>query len=175
MNRQYILLLVLVASIVTLQSCGSKKLQPEPMYYGSDYDYDDCNDYVEIPYKEYGGVKTIQVKINDCIEFPMIFDTGCSGLSLSIHEVYALAKQGCISSQDIIGYEYATIADGSIVKDMVIKLNKISIGDLTCRNVKATVSDNENAPLLLGNGVLDNVYSFQIDNASKTIKFQLNQ
>lgn len=170
MSKRWILLSVLIASMSTMLSCGNKKLQPEPIYYD---DFEEDYNTVQIPYKEYGGVKTIQVKINDCIEFPMIFDTGCSGLSLSVHEVYALAKQGCISSKDIVGYEYATIANGTVVKDMVVKLNKIRIGDLVCKNVRATVSDNENAPLLLGNGVLDNVYSFQIDNVNKTIKFQL--
>lgn len=126
-----------------------------------------------VPYKDYGGVRTIQVKLNDCSEFPMIFDTGCSGLSLSVIEVYALAKQGCLSGDDIDGYGYSTIADGSIVPNMIINLHTVQIGNLVCKNVKASVSDNEAAPLLLGNGVLDQVESFTTDNENKTITFHL--
>lgn len=134
---------------------------------------DDIGTDIVVPYKDLGGVRTIQVRINDCAEFPMIFDTGCSGLLISILEVYALAKQGCISADDIEGYSYSTIADGSIVENMVINLKEIRIGNMVCRNVQASVSDNGNAPLLLGNGVLNEVESFTIDNINKTITFHL--
>ena len=103
----------------------------------------------------------------------MIFDTGCSGLTLSIAEVYVLAKQGCITADDIEGYGYSTIADGSIVQNMIINLKQIQIGELLCHNIRASVSDNENAPLLLGNGVLNQVESFETDNLNKTIKFHI--
>ncbi len=154
-----------------LVSCG-QKAQPLPL----ESDFNETGGYyndIVVPYQEMGGVKTIQVKINNCTEFPMIFDTGCSGLSLSIAEVYVLAKQGCITSKDIEGFGYSTIADGSIVENMILTLHEIRIGDLVCKNIKASVNSNEAAPLLLGNGVLDQVKSFSTDNESKTIIFHL--
>ncbi len=162
---------LLLFVILVSCSCG-RKAKPAPLEYIYDDDYSYSSEVI-VPFKDYGGVRTIQVKINNCSEFPMIFDTGCSGLTLSIAEVYVLAKQGCISADDIEGYGYSTIADGSIVQNMIINLHEIKIGDLACRNVKASVSDNENAPLLLGNGVLNQVESFSTDNVNKTIRFVL--
>ncbi len=162
---------ILVCVILLCVSCGSGTKKPNVPFVESSSEYYDED--VIVPFNEYGGVRTIQVKINNCSEFPMIFDTGCSGMTLSIAEVYVLAKQGCIFAEDIEGYGYSTIADGSIVQNMIINLRQIQIGDLVCHNVKANVSDNENAPLLLGNGVLNQVESFSTDNLNKTIKFHL--
>ena len=39
---------------------------------------------VEVPYEEMAGVKTITAKLNG-VSLDMIFDTGCSGISLSLH------------------------------------------------------------------------------------------
>ena len=146
--------IICTIAIVTLLfcACGAPKKPNVPFVESSSEFYDED---VVVPFNDYGGVRTIQVKINDCSEFPMIFDTGCSGMTLSVAEVYVLAKQGCITADDIEGYGYSTIADGSIV------------------HVKASVSANEEAPLLLGNGVLNQVESFSTDNLNKTIKFHL--
>lgn len=164
--------IILLSCLFSFSACG-KKAKPVPLdyeYYDEEYEEDNV---VIVPFQNCGGVRTIQVKINDCSEFPMIFDTGCSCVSLSVAEVYVLAKQGCIAADDIEGYGYSTIADGSIVPNTIINLHEIQIGELVCYNVKASVSNNENAPLLLGNGVLNQVESFSTDNANRIIKFYL--
>lgn len=161
----------LVIIIILCTACGSETKKPNVPFVESSSEY--YSEDVIVPFNDYAGVRTIQVKINNCSEFQMIFDTGCSGMTLSIAEVYVLAKQGCITADDIEGYGSSIIADGSIIENMIINLRKIQIGDLVCYNVKASVSDNENAPLLLGNGVLNQVESFSIDNLNKTIKFRL--
>lgn len=168
-NQKVISIFAIIILLCT--ACGSGSKKPNIPYVESSSEYYD--EYVVVPFNDYDGVRTIQVKINNCSEFPMIFDTGCSGLTLSIAEVYVLAKQGCITADDIEGYGYSTIADGSIVQNMIINLKQIQIGELLCHNIKASVSDNENAPLLLGNGVLNQVESFETDNLNKTIKFHI--
>lgn len=168
-NQKLVALFAIITCIFC--SCGSGNQKPNIPYVEVTSDFYDED--VIVPFNDFGGVRTIQVKINNCSEFPMIFDTGCSGMTLSIAEVYVLAKQGCITADDIEGYGYSTIADGSIVHNMIINLKQIQIGELVCYNVRASVSDNENAPLLLGNGVLNQVESFSTDNINKTIKFHL--
>ena len=160
---------LIVLGIFLLEGCKHSNHPNIPYVDNSSYD----DNEVVVPFTENCGVRTIQVKINNCSEFPMIFDTGCSGLSLSIAEVYVLAKQGCISVDDIEGYGYGEIADGSIVRGMIVNLHEIKIGELVCTDIKAYVSDNEDAPLLLGNGVLNKVESFSTDNINKTITFHL--
>lgn len=169
------ILLLLVSILFSCFSCGGRKAKPDPLF--SDYNYDDetynYGGIVEIPFKQQGGVRTVQVKINDCAEFPMIFDTGCSGVAISILELGTLIKHGYISEEDVIGMTRAQIADGSIVENAVVNLKKLQIGDYVCCNVEASVSDNEQAPLLLGNGALKDVESFNIDDKRKVISLYL--
>jgi aspartyl protease family protein len=169
-------ILLLLASILFFCfSCGGRKAKPDPLFI--DYNYDDetysYGGMVEIPFKQHGGVRIVQVKINDCAEFPMIFDTGCSGVAMSILELGTLVKHGYISEEDVIGMTRAQIADGSIVENAVVNLKKLQIGDYVCYNVEASVSDNEQAPLLLGNGALKDVESFNIDDKRKVISLYL--
>lgn len=128
---------------------------------------------IKIPFDERGGVKVIPVKLNG-VSMDMIYDTGCSGVHLSLIELQQMAKQGKFSSDDIIGVNYSCIADGSIVKNGEILLHSIEISPgLVLENIKATVALNQDAPLLLGDEVLDNIASsIEVDNIAKTINFK---
>lgn len=129
---------------------------------------------IEIPFSDLNGVKTIPVKING-VTMDMIFDTGCSGISLSLNELQTLIKSDKISEEDFIDDTYATIADGSVVRNGQINLKEIQIGGengITVYNVKASVVLNQMAPVLLGNGVIDEVASVEVDNVNKIIKFK---
>lgn len=104
----------------------------------------------------------------------MIYDTGCSGVHLSLNELQTLFKNGKFSEDDIIGSNYSQIADGSIVENGLINLREVEIGGedgLVLHNVEATVALNQNAPILLGNDVLDELASVKVDNVNKTINF----
>ena len=86
-------------------------------------------------------------------------------------------KRGLLTEDDIIGTAKATIADGSIVEDTMINIRTLELTDgyriIVCRNVLTQVSSSINAPVLLGNGVLDRTASFTIDNEQQVIKFKL--
>ena len=173
MNRFCFKLAFVFYTLLLLTSCGGKRIKPDPLSIASS-SYDEYyGNVVEVPFKNQGGVRTVQVKINDCTEFPMIFDTGCSGVSISILELATLIKHGYISEDDVVGLTQAQIADGSIVEEAVVNLRKLQIGDYVCKNVEATISENGAAPLLLGNGALKNVESFVVDDDAKVIKFYL--
>ncbi len=170
---RYNILVLSSVFVLLLPSCGGGRIRPEPLSsisYSPDEYY---GNVVEVPFKNQGGVRTVQVKINDCTEFPMIFDTGCSDVSISILELATLIKHGYISENDVIGITQAQIADGSVVEEALVLLRKLQIGDYVCNNVLATISENESAPLLLGNGALKNVESFIVDDDAKVIKFYL--
>lgn len=158
---------------MTLFSCGGKRAKPEPLSSGRDYVESYHKNVVEVPFKKQGGVRIIQVKVNDCAEFPMIFDTGCSGMSISILELATLVKHGYVSEDDIVGITQAQIADGTVVNEAVVNLKKLKIGDYECHNVEAAISSNEEAPLLLGNGALKDVESFSVDDDACIIRFYL--
>lgn len=129
---------------------------------------------VSVPYEERNGVKYIAVKINGGPTFDMIVDTGCSGVLISIKEAQYLAQSGLLSEEDYKGNVLSSIADGSIVENMVFNIKEMIIGGkIVCSNIDVTVSNNISAPMLLGNGVFDRISSFSIDNANKQIIFHL--
>ena len=173
MNRCYFKIVFVFYILLLLTDCGGKKIKPDPLSIISISSDEYYGNVVEVPFKNQGGVRIVQVKINDCTEFPMIFDTGCSGVSISILELATLIKHGSISEDDAIGITQAQIADGRIVEKAVVTLRKLQIGDYVCNNVSATISGNGAAPLLLGNGALKNVESFIVDDDAQVIKLYL--
>lgn len=154
-------------AVVLFSSCEQKRQAPP-------YNLDNkAKSSISIPYEEMGGVKVIPVKVNG-VTMNMIYDTGCSGLHMSLNEVQTLAKNGKISNEDILDAEFSTIADGSIVQNGTLNIKEIVIGGkdgLILHNVKASVSLNQEAPVLLGNAVLDKLASVEVDNVEKTINF----
>ena len=174
MNR-FFFYIVTMLCLFLLSACGGKKKQAS--YIDLDADIP-CTGQIEVPYRETGGVKFVHVKVNG-VGWDMIFDTGCSGTLLSLSEARYLYEKGLLSDNDILGFAHSQIADGSIVENTVVNLRKVSIiaengESIDCYNVTATVSNNIQAPLLLGNEVLDNVaYDYTIDNVRKVISFNV--
>lgn len=172
-------ILIIITSICSLLfSCSQNK--EKVAYYSlddtpsiSDNSYQ-SGDEIEIPFREENGVKHIMVNVNG-VGFEMIFDTGCSGALISLAEANYIAEKGKLTQDDIIGTARSQIADGSIVEDMVINLKEVIIGDkIRYNNVVATVSSNINAPLLLGNEVLDRHASVTIDNEHQVLLLKIN-
>ena len=152
---------------VLFSSCEKKSSRPP---YNLDREATAC---ISIPYEEVGGVKTIPVKLNG-ITMNMIYDTGCSGIHMSLNELQTLIKNGKLDESDILDATYATIADGSIVENGTINIKRIEIGGedgIVIENVQASVDLNQVAPILLGNAVLDELASVEVDNMAKTINF----
>ncbi|MBR6286432.1 MAG: retroviral-like aspartic protease family protein [Bacteroidaceae bacterium] len=178
---RYIYVLLIAAALAAVLSCANK---PKPIYYDSEATSDDeevpdtddnflDGSTITVPFRESAGVKLITVKVNG-MTVDMIFDTGCSETLISIAEANYLYQKGRLTDDDIVGSSKSVIADGSVVEDMVVNLKEVIVGDkIRCQDVKAVVSKNVNAPLLLGNEILDRVLSYTIDNENKTIVFEL--
>ena len=120
------------------------------------------------------GGKVIPVKLNG-IAMSVIYDTGCSGVQISLHELQTLLKNGRFDQNDFIGFTTASIADGSEVENGVVNIKQLEIGNgdnsLVLHDVKASVALNQKAPILLGNTVLDELATIEVDNIEKTINF----
>ena len=160
------------AFILFLSSCGSSAPKEQPVLLPSQGDARSTRSVIKVPYTEEGNVKIIPVKLNDT-SMEMIFDTGASGVHISLLELQTLIKQGQITEGDFIGTTRSRIADGSVVENGLILLRKVSIADeITLTNVEASLARNQEAPLLLGNNVLNEFQSIEIDNVGRTINFR---
>ncbi len=167
--------LFIIGLALFLLSCeGEKK---KPIYVDADFQEEylsaTYDDEIEVPFRNVNGIKYVSVKVNG-VGFDMIFDTGCSGALISIAEANYLYQKGKLSEEDILGVTTSQIADGSITVNTVVNLKEVIINDqIRCPNVIATVSDNINAPLLLGNAVLDRSASITIDNDKSVLIFKI--
>lgn len=172
MNR----ITIALSLLLILASCESEK--KKPVYFDTDETteettYAQVGDEIVVPFRNQNGVKYVQVKVNG-VGFEMIFDTGCSGALISVAEANYLYQKGKLTQDDILGTSQSQIADGSVVENMVVNLKEVVINDqILCPNVQATVSGNINAPLLLGNEILDRLATITIDNENETLNFKL--
>lgn len=103
----------------------------------------------EITINKLNGVFKIPCKVNG-LSLDFIFDTGASDVSISITEAMFLLKQGLINSDDFVGEKKYTIANGTIEKGSVINIREVEVEGIVLKNVKATVFNNVEAPLIMG-------------------------
>lgn len=116
------------------------------------------------------GVYFIPVRLNG-VDMEVIFDTGAADIVISSVEALFLLKQGKLSEEDIEGQAYYGIADGSVAVGTVINLKSVEIGNRVLNNVQATVVDNVEAPLLLGQSALAQFGRVSINYNDNTIEF----
>lgn len=114
------------------------------------------------------GVKYLPCKVNG-IELNFILDSGASDVSISLTEALFLIKQEKISEKDILGYSKAKLANGELVENTEIILRELRIGNITLDDVKATIVNNLNAPLLLGQSVISRLGRIDISDNVMTI------
>ena len=169
---------VALMAVISTAACAPKhgKKTSSIPYVDYSSEYVVGGETIDVPFSSQGGVKYVTVKVNG-LTTDMIFDTGCSLTLLSMHEAQQLASRGLLTGEDYMGQANSVIADGSIVEDAIYKLSTLEITGgaqpIICRDVTVQVSSSAEAPVLLGNGVLDRVASYTIDNEEKVIRFKL--
>jgi clan AA aspartic protease (TIGR02281 family) len=124
---------------------------------------------VEIPFVSEDGVCKVECKIND-LPLHFIFDTGASDVSMSTVEATFMLKNKYLSYQDIIGKQNYMNATGEISEGTVVNLRNVSFGGLNLNNVKASIVKSQNAPLLLGQSILNKLGTIEIINQRKVLK-----
>ena len=90
-------------------------------------------------------------------------------MSISPDVYTVLYRAGKIDEDDYIGNATYTFADGSKAKSNVINLKKLVIGDIVLKNVRASISNSINTPLLLGQSALKQLGKYSIDNTNKQL------
>ncbi len=128
----------------------------------------------EIPFTKEGGVCKVKCSING-LPLHFIFDTGAADVSLSSVEASFMAKNDYLSSSDIIGKQNYMTADGNITEGTVVNLRDVKFGTLHLNNIKASVTRNQVAPLLLGQSVLSKLGKIEIDNDKKVLRITHKQ
>lgn len=118
--------------------------------------------------KMYSGVYEVPCTINE-LPLKFIFDTGASTVSISSVEASFMLKNGYLKPEDIKGKEYYSTATGEIHEGTTIRLREIKIGNSVLRNVEASVTHSQQAPLLLGQSVLERFGTITVDNINSKL------
>lgn len=180
--KSFIIALCCIAIGFSMESCnGCSTNKDEVTRLISPYDEDDDlevelpnADIVDVSYTEQSNLKIVQVLINDRINKEMIFDTGASYTQITLKEANYLYSENVLTDDDIIGSEKFGDANGNITVNMVVNLKKLVLGGkLIINNVRATVVENADAPLLLGQTVLKELPQYTVDNENEVIKFKI--
>lgn len=83
-----------------------------------------------------------------------VFNTGASTISLSAGFANELIRQGKLSQNDYVGQANTKIADGTIQEVVIVNIKDVEIGGLHLKDVRATIKEQQNAPLLLGQSAI---------------------
>lgn len=130
---------------------------------------DTADRVVEIPFTKVGQMTKVDCTINN-LPLNFIFDTGAADVSLSQVEANFMFKNGYLSDKDVVGKQRYQTADGNISVGTVVNLRQINFGGLELTNVRASVVKSQNAPLLLGQSVLQRLGKIEIDNEKRVLK-----
>lgn len=125
-----------------------------------------------VPMIEKSGVYEIPAIINDVLKINFVFDAGASDVSISPDIALTLIKTGTLNSEDFIGTQTYKFADGSTAKSKIFILKEVQIGNKKVANVKASISNSVDSPLLLGQSVLKRFGKVTIDYKNGVIHFE---
>jgi clan AA aspartic protease (TIGR02281 family) len=119
--------------------------------------------------KTSSGIYEIPVEINDVLKISFILDPGASDVSISPDVALTLIRTGTVSDSDFVGTQRYVFADGSTAVSNVFIIRRIKIGNTIIKNVRASISNSLDAPMLLGQSVLQKFGKFVINNIDHTI------
>jgi aspartyl protease family protein len=119
--------------------------------------------------KRKDDIYEIPVEVNGVLKINFIFDSGASDVSVAPDVASTLIKTGTVSVDDFVGTQEYLFADGTTASSKVFVLKSLKIGSKIVYNVRASISNSIDAPMLLGQSVLQRFGRFSIDNNAHTI------
>ena len=122
--------------------------------------------------KSPSGIYELPVELNGVLRISFIFDPGASDISISPDIAMTLIKTGTVSNTDFIGSQRYTFANGSSAESNVFKMHEIKIGNRVVKNVRVSISNSINAPMLLGQSFMQRIGKFTVDNVNHTLTIE---
>lgn len=126
--------------------------------------------HTKVTMRKEGGVYLVPIIVNG-LNLDFIFDTGASTISISSAEAMVMIRQGKITQEDMVGQAQFMDANGRISAGTIVLLRSVQIGDISLQNIQATVVDNIQAPLLLGQSALAKFGKVTIDYENNILEF----
>ena len=113
----------------------------------------------------------VTAKVNG-VDMKFMVDTGCSDMQITSAEFFYMKHLGITDENDIVNTQVFEYADGSKSECPVLNIKTIVIGGIEVKNINASIQQNSNASLLLGQSVLKKLGEVSIDFQNKQLKIK---
>jgi clan AA aspartic protease (TIGR02281 family) len=125
-----------------------------------------------IALKQEGGTFVVPVLINDKITLNFTIDSGAADVSIPADVFSTLVRAGTITTADLRDKGLYKLADGSQRTSQRFRIRSLQVGNLTLRDVLASVAPPSGS-LLLGQSFLARLESWSINNQRQVL--EINQ
>lgn len=119
------------------------------------------------------GQYWIPVRINGQVSIDFLIDTGANIVVMPQEVIDKLVELGSITPADTMGETVAKMADGSLVRHAVVRVETLQIGGQVVKNVAVSVTPAKSMPLL-GTPVLEQLGVWRIDHQKGQLSVLLN-
>jgi clan AA aspartic protease (TIGR02281 family) len=119
-----------------------------------------------------GGVYEIPVVLNGVLTIQFIVDSGASDVSITHDVALTLLRTGTIAESDWLPGAVYQFADGSKAKSKRFRLKSVKIGDNVIKGVSCSISRSVDAPMLLGQSVLERLGEYTVDYKKGALIFE---
>lgn len=122
--------------------------------------------------KKVSGVYKVPVQLNDAVIANLIIDSGAADMMLSPKVARILQRGGSLTQDDFLPVQVYRLADGSRKKHMRARLQSVTLGNRTFRDVTFSISDSDDSPMLLGQSLLEKLGKYTIDYRNGVLLFE---
>jgi len=119
--------------------------------------------------KNKSGLYEIPILLNDVLKINFIFDSGASEVSISPDVALTLIRTGTIGENDWLPSQTYQFADGSTAKSKRFLLRKLVLGNFEISNIEVSISNSIEAPMLIGQNVMQKFGTITIDNENQLL------
>jgi len=115
-----------------------------------------------IPLQRKDNALHLSAKINSSFSIDFLLDTGCTSTVLSKEIADMLFLSGKLKDDDEVGIEYSNWGSHYQARQKIINIKRLSIGNMTIRDVRATICGRYGCPTLFGMSALDKLNNYSI-------------
>lgn len=129
------------------------------------------DEYVTVPSNVQENIFYVVAEVNG-VPIRFLLDTGCSDMQITSAEYYYLKHMGLACDSDLVDSVKCSYANGVEATCPTLRIKTLKIGDVEVNDMTCVIQEDVNAPLLLGQSILNKVGNVFIDFKDKTVKIK---
>lgn len=109
------------------------------------------------------GIYEIPISVNGTVTMNFIMDTGASEMFITPDILLTLYRNKTIDDSDLLEGKSYMVATGEVNEAVRFNIKELKIGNTVIKNISCAVSENLEAPILLGSNVLARLGKVMLD------------